>query len=94
LAANAYKFVAHNLGLLTASENVELKLKVKSDTTKVVQIPTASTAWTVLHNMAKRPNVTTVDSSGNVIFGQVIYNSDHQITINFNPAVAGTVYLN
>jgi hypothetical protein len=89
-----YKFVAHDLGFLTTTENVELKLKTKSDTTKVVQIPAALSTWTILHNMAKRPNVTTVDINGNVITGQVVYNSDHQITIYFSPAVAGTVYLN
>jgi hypothetical protein len=44
--------------------------------------------------MGKRPAVTTIDSSGNVITGQVVYNSDNQITIYFTPAVAGTVYLN
>jgi hypothetical protein len=94
LAVNSYKFVAHNLGLLTAAENIELKLKVKSDTTKVIQVGTASETWNILHNMGKRPAVTVIDTSGNVITGQVVYNSDNQITIYFTPAVAGTVYLN
>jgi hypothetical protein len=89
-----YQFVTHNLGVLTTAENYELQLKTKADTTKVVQIPAALTTWTILHNMGKRPAVTTIDSSGNVITGQVVYNSDNQITIYFTPAVAGTVYLN
>jgi hypothetical protein len=94
LAANDYKFVTHNLGLQTVAENVDLQLKTKADTTKVVQIPAALSTWTILHNMGKRPAVTVIDTSGNVITGQVVYNSDHQITIYFSPAVAGTVYLN
>lgn len=94
VGAGNYKFVAHNLGFLTVAEDVEIQLKTKSDTTRVIQIPAALTTWTILHNMDKRPSVTTIDSSGNIITGQVTYNSDHQITINFNPAVAGTVYLN
>ena len=94
LPANSYKFVAHNLGLQTVAEDIELQLKIKSDTTRVIQVSTAAPTWNILHNMAKRPAVTTIDSSGNVIYGQVVYNSDHQITIYFSPAVAGTVYLN
>ena len=89
-----YQFVAHNLGVLTTAENYELQLKTKADTTKVVQIPAALSTWTILHNMGKRPAVTVIDTSGNVITGQVVYNSDQQITIYFTPAVAGTVYLN
>jgi hypothetical protein len=94
VGAGNYQFVAHQLGLLTTAENIEFNLKTKSDTTKIVQIPAALSTWTINHNMAKRPSVTTIDSSGNVITGQVVYNSDHQITIYFTPAVAGTVYLN
>jgi hypothetical protein len=92
--AGSYKFVTHNLGLQTVVEDVDLQLKTKADTTKVVQIPAALSTWTILHNMGKRPAVTVIDTSGNVITGQVVYNSDHQITIYFSPAVAGTVYLN
>lgn len=94
LPANSYKFVAHNLGLQTVAEDIELQLKIKSDTTKVIQVGTASETWNILHNMGKRPAVTVIDTSGNVITGQVVYNSDNQITIYFTPAVAGTVYLN
>ena len=91
---NEITYIKTNFIDYFSAENVELKLKTKSDTTKVVQIPAALSTWTILHNMAKRPNVTTVDINGNVITGQVVYNSDHQITIYFSPAVAGTVYLN
>jgi hypothetical protein len=94
VSAGSYKFVTHNLGLQTVAENVDLQLKTKADTTKIVQIPAALSTWTILHNMGKRPAVTVIDTSGNVITGQVVYNSDHQITIYFSPAVAGTVYLN
>jgi hypothetical protein len=52
------------------------------------------TTWDVIHNLGKRPSVTTVNTDGQKIEGQVVYNSDNQITIYFSPAVAGTVYLN
>lgn len=61
---------------------------------KIIQIPNPTTTWTILHNMARRPAVTTVDVNGNQIDGEIVYNSDQQITIYFSPAVAGTVYLN
>jgi hypothetical protein len=57
-------------------------------------ITTASTTWNVIHNLGKRPSVTTVNTDGQTIEGQVVYNSDNQITIYFSPAIAGTVYLN
>jgi hypothetical protein len=58
------------------------------------QITTESTTWDIVHNLGKRPSVTTVNSQGQTIEGQVVYNSDNQITIYFSPATAGTVYLN
>ena len=94
LAANAYKFVAHNLGLLTASENVELKLKVKSDTTLVYPVTNTAPVWTITHNLGKRPAITTVDSSGNVIHGDIQYVNDNQIKITFSQTLTGAVYFN
>ena len=94
LGAGSYKFVAHQLGFKTSALNQELDLKLKSDTTRIHTQTTAATTWNIVHRMGKRPSVTTVDSSGNVIEGQVVYNSDIQITVYFSPAVAGTAYLN
>lgn len=50
--------------------------------------------WVVSHNLDKYPSVTTVDDSGNLIYGDVVYNSNNQITITFSAGVSGKVYLN
>jgi hypothetical protein len=94
LAVNSYKFVAHNLGLLTAAENIELKLKVKSDTTLVYPVTNTAPVWTITHNLGKRPAITTVDSSGNVIHGDIQYVNNNQIKITFSQTLTGAVYFN
>lgn len=53
-----------------------------------------SSTWTISHNLGRRPSVTIVDSSGNVQIGEVLYNSDNQITVNFAAAFGGYAYLN
>lgn len=53
-----------------------------------------SSTWTINHNLGRRPSVTIVDSSGNVQIGEVLYNSDNQITVNFAAAFGGYAYLN
>lgn len=54
----------------------------------------ALATWTVNHPLGKRPSVTTVNSSGQQIFGDVTYSSDSQIVIAFASAETGKVYLN
>lgn len=93
-SVNTYKFVTHELGFQTATVNREFALKVKSNTTRTFTQSTASTTWNIVHRMGKRPSITTVDTSGNVIDGLVVYNSDIQATVYFGLAVAGSAYLN
>lgn len=54
----------------------------------------ASTSWSVVHNLGKFPSVTIIDSSGNVVFGDVNHTSDNALTISFATAFSGTAYLN
>jgi hypothetical protein len=54
----------------------------------------ASSSWVIVHNLGRRPSVTIVDSGGNVQIGDVLYNSDNQITVNFSAAFGGYAYLN
>jgi hypothetical protein len=92
--AGNYKFVTHQLGFKTSATSREIDLKIKGESTRTFTQSAPATAWNIVHRMGKRPSVTTVDASGNVIEGQVVYNSDIQITVYFSPAVAGTAYLN
>jgi len=54
----------------------------------------AASSWTITHNLGRRPSVTIVDSGGNVQIGEVLYNSDNQITVTFAAAFGGYAYLN
>lgn len=94
MAAGNYKFVTHQLGFQTATANRELDLKIKGDQTVTFTQTAPATTWNIVHRLGKRPSVTIVDTNGNVIDGQVVYNSDIQVTVYFNPAVAGKAYLN
>lgn len=54
----------------------------------------ASSTWTITHNLERFPDVTVVDSSGNVVVGDTTYNSNNQITLTFSTAFSGSAYLN
>lgn len=54
----------------------------------------ASTTWVIAHNLSCKPSVTIVDSGGNVQIGEVLYNSDNQVTVTFAAAFSGYAYLN
>jgi len=54
----------------------------------------ASSTWTISHSLSRKPSVTIVDSGGNVQIGEVLYNSDDQITVSFAAAFSGYAYLN
>lgn len=54
----------------------------------------ASNQWVINHNLGKHPSVMVVDSQGNQVFADVVYNSNNQLTVNFYYEVSGKVYLN
>ena len=58
-----------------------------------LQSSPAST-WTVTHNLNKRPSVTVVDSAEEIVFGEVEYISDNQVTLTFAGACSGKAYFN
>ena len=53
-----------------------------------------SSSWLVTHDMNKYPSVTVVDSSDNVVEGEVEYNSLNTLTINFSGGFSGKAYIN
>lgn len=55
-------------------------------------IPSAN--WVIPHNLLKYPSVEVVDSAGTQVVGDVQYDSNNQITINFVGAFSGKAYLN
>lgn len=55
--------------------------------------PTASTTWTINHNLGFYPNITVVDSSGNVVEGSYSYPNATTIIASFSGAFSGKAYL-
>jgi len=54
----------------------------------------ASTTWSVTHNLNKKPGVSVVDTSGNVIEGAIKYTNLNSLIIKFNASFSGEAYLN
>lgn len=54
----------------------------------------ASATWVVNHNLGKYPSVSVVDSAGELVVGQVDYNSTSQATLTFVGAFSGKAYFN
>lgn len=54
----------------------------------------ASSIWTVTHNLGSFPSVTVVDSANTVVVGNVDYISSQQLRITFNASFSGCVFLN
>lgn len=54
----------------------------------------ASDIWIVDHQMGRYPSVTVVDSAGTMVFGEVVYDNENQVTITFTAAFSGKAYLN
>ena len=54
----------------------------------------ASSTWTITHNLAKFPSVTVVDSAGNYLIGEVRYLSQNVAEVRFTFPFAGKAYLN
>lgn len=55
--------------------------------------PVASTTWSITHALGGRPSVMIVDTGGNVVIGDISYNSDTSVTVSFTAAFSGYAYL-
>lgn len=55
---------------------------------------TPSSNWNIQHNLAKYPSVSIVNSAGDIVFGDVTYEDEENISISFSAAFAGKAYLN
>ena len=52
-----------------------------------------SDTWTIVHNLGFRPNVTTFDSGGSVVEGDVSYLDLNTVIVRFTSAFAGGAYI-
>lgn len=55
---------------------------------------TSSDTWVITHNLNKYPSVTTFDSTGEEVIGDITYNNVNQVTISFAGAFKGRATLN
>lgn len=55
---------------------------------------TASTTWTITHNLERFPSITVIDTGGNQIFAQAQFIDENQIILTFSSAFTGKAYLN
>ena len=54
----------------------------------------AEATWEVTHNLGKRASVTVVDSTDNIVFGEVEYLTMNTIRLKFAGAFSGKAYFN
>ena len=54
---------------------------------------TASSTWTITHNLGFNPAVSVVDSGGNHVVGDVNYVSVNALTVSFAAPFGGSAYL-
>lgn len=52
-----------------------------------------SDQWVITHTLGGKPSVTIVDSADTVVIGEVTYNSNSQVTVNFSAPFSGYAYL-
>jgi len=55
---------------------------------------TPAAQWVINHNLGKKCAVTVVDSSNQVVIGQVTYNSNNQVTLDFESSFSGKAFFN
>lgn len=65
-----------------------------TSSTFIFEQAVSSSVWNIFHNLNKYPSVSVVDSSGNEIICEVVYNDLNNITIYTRAAFKGKAYLN
>lgn len=55
--------------------------------------PSASSTWSITHNMRFYPNVSIVDSAFSKVIGEVTYVSENALTVTFSHSFSGKAYL-
>ena len=67
---------------------------VKADKDFVFTQGVPSATWTIQHNMDKLPAVSAVNNNNMVVYGNVVYVDNNNLTITFSGGFSGKAYLN
>lgn len=81
-------------GVVLQGNKTTSDLGIKEDRQFVFTQTTPIEVWAIQHSMEKFPAVTTVDSAGNEIIGDVTYLDTNNVTVTFTSKIAGKAYLN
>ncbi len=54
----------------------------------------ASSTWNITHNLGKYPAVSIVDTGGNEVIGEVVYNNNNSVSLQFSAPFSGKAYFN
>lgn len=79
------------LSLVTGTINVPGEDEVES---YVHTQSSASSTWTINHQLDKYPSVVIVDNDDNVVHGGINYQDKNTVVVTFSAAFAGKAYLN
>ena len=75
-------------------KNGKLWITASGDKNFIYDQISLDTTWIIEHNLNKYPSVSTKDSGGNTIIGEVEYLGPNKLSIHFSVAVSGRAYLN
>lgn len=53
-----------------------------------------STAWSIPHNLGKKPSITAIDSNGNRVFGVEKHIDNNNSILEFNVSISGVATCN
>jgi len=87
---SAYEVALDNGFVGTEAQWLE-SLKAKVAFTHIQSV--ALSNWIINHNLNYMPNVTVIDSGGNSVEGEIIYNNTNQLTLQFTVQCSGFAYL-
>ena len=96
ISASAYSNNYQHLTNKPKINNVTLEgnLNIREDANFLFVQTEASNIWVIVHNLNKYPSVTVIDSAGNEVLGETIYDSLNQVTLKFKGGFKGTATLN
>jgi len=90
-SANVQKADTYTINLVRNDESV-LPIYVPQSYRHIQM--TNSTTWVITHNLGFRPSVTVIDLDGDVVNGDIAYNTINQLTLIFSSEIKGEAYLN
>ena len=64
------------------------------DKTFIYTQSSASSVWNITHNLNKYPSVSVVDTANTVVYGDVKYINENELTITFTNTFSGKAFLN